>query len=70
MDDHIKYKNYRKMLKYSIKVAQKMYYNNQFANVNSDLKKTWKLINKLRGKVKQQIKPYFIFNDLLLKIDV
>ena len=32
----------------------------KFSNVKGDLKKTWALINELRGKVKQNIKASFV----------
>ena len=70
IDDYVTYQKYRNFLKHSIKSAKKMYYHNQFDNVKGDLKKTWILINQLRGKIKEQIKPYFIINDTVIKIGV
>ena len=66
-DYYIRYKNYRYILKRAIKMAKKKYYTGKFENVSGDLKKTWKLINELRGKVKQKIKPSFIINGQLIK---
>ena len=57
-----RYKCYRRYLKKIIKVAKKSYYSKRFENVQGDLKKTWTLINGLRGKVKQNIKASFIIN--------
>ena len=57
-----RYKCYRRYLKKIIKVAKKIYYSKRFENVQGDLKKTWTLINELRGKVKQNIKASFIIN--------
>ena len=34
----------------------------KFQSVHGDCKKTWKLINKLRGKQKQSVKSFFIIN--------
>ena len=67
IDDYIKYQKYRKTLKCSIKYVKKKYYHNQFDNVKGNLKKTWELINELRGKVKQQIKPCFIIDGTVIK---
>ena len=67
IDDYIIYQKYRKILKHSIKSVKKKFYHNQFDNVKGDLKKTWTLINQLRGKVKEKIKPSFIINDTVIK---
>ena len=49
-----------------IKTANKTYYHKKFENVKGDVKKTWKLINDLRGKAKTNIKAsLFIFLLLL-----
>ena len=45
-----------------IKTAKKTYYHKKFQNVQGDVKKTWKLINDLRGKAKTNIKASFIIN--------
>ena len=55
-----KYKCYRRYLKKIIKLAKRNYYNKRFQNVQGDLKKTWSLINELRGKTKR--KASFIIN--------
>ena len=57
-----RYKCYRRYLQKIIKVAKKSCYSTRFENVQGDLKKTWTLINELRGKVKQNIKASFIIN--------
>ena len=57
-----KYKGYRRYLKKIIKLAKRNYYNKRFQNVQGDLKKTWSLINELRGKTKRNIKASFIIN--------
>ena len=59
-----KYKSYRRYLKKTIKLAKKNHYSKRFENVNGDLKKTWGLINELRGKVKQNIKASFLSSGL------
>ena len=53
LGDHellLRFKNYRKTLKHVIKKAKKSFYADKFKNSKGDLKKTWKLINDLRGK--------------------
>ena len=64
-----KYKSYHRYLKRIIKLAKRNYYSKRFQNVQGDLKKTWSLINELRGKKKQNIKASFIINGELLKIE-
>ena len=59
----MRFKSYRKYLKKIIKFAKKNFYNKKFKNVQGDLKKTWAIINELRGKVKHNIKASFIIND-------
>ena len=63
---YLKYKNYRKNLKYLIARAKKLHYSRRFDNVQGDSKKTWKLINELRGKCKNRPKPHFIIDGHLV----
>ena len=58
-----KYKSYRKQLKHIIGVAKSKYYGNKFIEHQGDSKKTWEIINSIRGKQKRQIKPSFIINN-------
>ena len=47
------YKNYRKYrnnISHVIKTCKKQYYSTKFDNATGNLKKTWSLINELRGK--------------------
>ena len=62
-----KYKSYRRYLKKVIKLAKRNYYSKRFENVQGDLKKTWSLINELRGKTKQNIKASFVINGELVE---
>ena len=50
-----------------IKLAKCNYYSKRFENVQGDLKKTWSLINELRGKTKQNIKASFVINGELVE---
>ena len=47
-----KYKDYRKILRGLIQRAKKMYYVNQFDKFRGNKKKTWEIVNALRGKSK------------------
>ena len=53
------YKVYRKKLKGMIKHAKRVYYNKRFDSAKGNMKKTWALINELRGKSKCNIKSCF-----------
>ena len=64
---YIRFKSYRKYLKKIIKQAKKNFYSKKFNSVQGDLKKTWGLINELRGKVKQNIKASFVINGELIE---
>ena len=64
---YLRFKRYRKYLKKIIKLAKKNFYTKKFSSVQGDLKKTWGLINELRGKVKQNIKASFIINGELVE---
>ena len=65
---HLRFKSYRKYLKKVIKQAKNNFYCKKFGNVHGDLKKTWALINELRGNVKKNIKASF-FIDSKVVID-
>ena len=54
-----KYRTYNKHLKKLIKHAKSSYYSKKFEGCNGDMKKTWSLINEIRGKSKKEIKPLF-----------
>ena len=56
------YKNFRKKLKNVITQAKKLYTYKKFQSAEGNCKKTWQLINELRGKKFIVIKPYFLVN--------
>jgi len=61
-----KFKSYRYHLKKVIKAAKQGYHHQQFEENKGDMKKTWKLINEIRGKKCRSIKPIFkIDNELI-----
>ena len=56
---HLRFKNYRKCLKQIIKTQKNKYFNDKIIEHSGDLKKTWEVINELRGKRRKSIKPQF-----------
>jgi hypothetical protein len=61
-----KFKEFRKNLKAVIKLAKKKFYLRKFTAVQGNMKKTWALINDLRGKSKTNIKASFIIDGKLV----
>ena len=53
------YQTYNKHLKKLIKLAKSLYYSKKFEGCSGNMKKTWSLINEIRGKNKKEIKPLF-----------
>ena len=62
-----KFKEFRKTLKNVIKLAKKQFYLKKFSGVQGNLKKTWALINELRGKSKTKMKASFVIDGKLIK---
>ena len=58
-----KFSTYRKFLKKVIKNAKSKYYCKKINEHEGDKKKTWAVVNELRGKGKGSIKPPFIINN-------
>ena len=61
------FKIYRKQLKGIIKHAKRSYYSKKFDNAKGNMKKTWALINELRGKTKNSIKSCFKIHGNLIE---
>ena len=59
VEKHEIFLTYRKTLKKVIKHAKENFYSNKFAECKGDRKKTWKIINQVRGKSNRSIKPLF-----------
>ena len=57
------YASYRKSLKGVIALAKSKFYKNKILDYANDHKKTWEVINQIRGKNKHTIKPSFIINN-------
>ena len=64
---YLDYSNFRRKLKKIIKHAKKLYYGRKFESYNGNIKKTWQLINELRGKSKHSTKPSFMINGNLVQ---
>ena len=60
---YLKYKEYRTYLKNLIKQAKRNYYSGKLTECIGDSKKTWEIINSIRGKYRREIKPCFILNN-------
>ena len=58
-----KFSDYRRHLKKAIKYAKSNYYHNKISENCGDMKKTWAVINDLRGKKKRSVKPEFIIDN-------
>ena len=53
------YSDYRRTLKKTRQNAKSKYFTGKFLETKGSSKKTWELINRIRGKQKRQIKPLF-----------
>ena len=58
-----KFSEYRRCLKHVIKAAKAKYYHGKFSAASGNAKKTWELINQIRGKRKKSMKPQFLINN-------
>ena len=57
------FSDYRRHLKKIIKYSKANFYAKKFDESKGDMKKTWKLINDIRGTKKRSTKPEFIINN-------
>ena len=64
---YMKYKNFRRDLRKSVKFAKKIYYCRKFDKFKGNSKKIWQLINELRGKTKSNIKASFLIDGRLVQ---
>ena len=64
---YFRYKNYRQELRKTIRMAKRLYYIRKFENFKGNIKKTWELINELRGKTKANIKASFIIDGQIVQ---
>ena len=56
------FKAHRKLLTHLINCAKRKYSGGKIAECAGDSRKTWQIINELRGKKRREIKPNFIIN--------
>ena len=56
------YSEFRRKLKNIIIQAKRLYTYKKFQSAQGDCRKTWQLINELRGKTHKVTKPYFVVN--------
>ena len=61
------YKAFRKELKHLISTAKKNHYVKKFDEAQGNSKKTWQIINEIRGKTKSNIKPSFKIDGKLVE---
>ena len=61
------YKKFRRQLKQIIKLAKKKHYSQRFNAVKGNMKKTWSLINELRGKAKKSLNSCFKIDGQLVE---
>ena len=57
------FSDYRRHLKKLIKYSKANFYAKKFDESKGDMKKTWKLINDIRGTKKRCTKPEFVINN-------
>ena len=62
-DKYVKYQNYRRTLNKTRDSAKAKYNCNKFKENQGNSKKTWELINKLRGKQQRKLKPMFTIDN-------
>ena len=60
---HKIFSDYRRILKHIITDEKKKYRDKKFLNASGDPKKTWQIINQLRGKQKRTMKDVFIIDN-------
>ena len=58
-----KYKDYERCLKRIIKTRKANFYNQKITDAQGNPKKTWEVINQIRGKNKRAMKPQFLINN-------
>ena len=57
------FSDYRRALKFIINKAKNSYFKDKILENKDDKKKTWKIINELRGKTNKTLKPPFIIDN-------
>ena len=64
-DDNLKiaHRNHQKTLRWVIKTAKLKHFAAKFEKNKGNKKKTWQIINEIRGKEKNKLKPSFLINN-------
>ena len=60
---YLKYKKHRTLLNHLINCAKRKYTSGKIDECAGDSRRTWEIINNLRGKKKREMKPNFIINN-------
>ena len=61
------FRDHRRLLNHLINCAKRKYHGEKIQECSGDSKKTWQIINELRGKKRRQIKPNFIIDNERVK---
>ena len=62
-EKHANFTDKRRRVKHVIRLAQRHHTYNKIEECQGDSKKTWQLINKVRGKQNKQMEPSFMINN-------
>ena len=60
---HKMFSDYRRCLKHIINFEKSKLYKNKFEGASGNPKKTWEIINQLRGKLKKSMNPEFVIDN-------
>ena len=60
---HREFTEHRRLLNHLINCAKRKYHGEKIAECAGDSKRTWQIINDLRGKKKREIKPDFVIDN-------
>ena len=60
---HKEFTTHRRALNHLIKCAKRKYHSGKIAECAGDSKKTWQIINEIRGKKRREIKPNFVIDN-------
>ena len=61
-----KFRDFRRTLRHAITRAKYDLYSNRISECSGDMKKTWSIINEVRGKRKGSLRPKFIIDNKLI----
>ena len=58
--------DYRRCLKHIVKSVKAKYYNQKITNATGNFKKTWEVVNQIRGTETRSVKPQFVIDNKLV----